>query len=114
MSLDLNEFLADDDYIEYGDEKFVVTAKVNRDFYNKFSEIINRTAMIKKESMTNKDLHNMIRDAKKITIDLLSIKNEPKKVKKFIDNLNVNLFVKVFNFIGEYLANSITDKKKID
>ena len=113
MPLKLDEFIEADDFIEYGNQKMIVTANVPRDFYEKFSKIVTDSATMDQDKITQKSVDKMLENARTITIDLLSIKNDKKVAKKFVKDLPVQLFVKTFHFLGEFLANSIS-KKKID
>jgi len=115
MGLNLKEFIREDDFIDDVDgTRYIITADISREFFDKYSEVIGECASIDMTVMKPDELNKIMDRSRTVCIELLSIKNEREKVTAFIEKLSAPLFTKVFQYIGEYLSGSISDKKKLD
>jgi hypothetical protein len=113
MPLVMKEFLTPDDYIEdLNGDKYIITADIPREIYEKFSVVIEETSQLNSGNFTAEEFNKALDNARGITIAILSIKNDASNVEKFINGMSLNAFIPVFKYIGEYLANSISGKKK--
>lgn len=114
MPLNLNEFIKQDDVIEYNGEKYTITALLPREMLERFSEISVNAASFSSDNPSPENISKIVNSAREISIDILGIKNDKEKVKSFIDSLPLNLLLVVFQYIGKFLSEPIDDKKKQD
>lgn len=104
MSLNLNEFLIEDEEILFGKLKLIVSADLPARIIEKFADL----ASMDKGQIDKKSIS--------MTIDLIKTilytKNEKIVVDDFAENLSILNLKKVTMFISEYITKNLEDKKK--
>lgn len=100
--LNLDENKIEDEEIKFGDKKFVVTANMPRSLYYKFFGNDKKESTLKEKN----------EEERKAIIELLSLKNDSKEVETFINGLKIVDFVRVDNFIAEYITECFGEAKK--
>ena len=108
--LKLDEFLPEDEYIESPTgERFKITARVSRELFMRIM-VVSEDFQAGANTATVEKVNGII-------VDILSIRNDRKKVIAFLDSMSMQNWNRVVSFIMKYITNSVStenDKKKTD
>jgi len=104
--LKLDSMIPDDEYIEVGDQKFFITAKISRDVIFEFLDM--------KDELDGEMTREKIAKVDELLIKLIAShpNNEEPKVRAFIKSLTMIEFNKVAMFVTDYIRTIVDESKK--
>jgi len=104
--LKLDSMIPDDEYIETGDQKFFLTARISRDLLFEFMDM--------KDELEGEMTREKLSKTDDFLVKLISShpKNKEPEVRTFIKGLDLVEFGRVANYVTDYIKLALAESKK--